>query len=433
MKNRARALTLLAAMMAVPVLGQYEGSISTVYSPLAADFQVDCQGLHAPMYAPALYLYPDGSLGMITHGNCLGHCDFGTGDSLFRWKRSPGGSWSSIYGGLSPSASDQTLDGQTIPAGGLNPFKQTFQATPPPAGDICATTTQYTTYEGAYGYPATIVLNNKVYMAFLKGNSDAWNGEVWWAVSSDWGYTWSVYSAPIFYGFYHRGHAANGSCPEGFAGISMTTTLDNNGVTWIHIYGSYHHPERERGAWDAATSAIHYRFPYNPGHPFGFNSPVELYYNGTFIPHSGKLVWNYDAGVAYGSDQKLNTNLAAAPWSPPGYFFTYSVTKNPSTGVYYMNVDKWRSDTDPLYYVTSCDAIHWSGVKEIDTTAVRNLYPGKYLVNNAYWYGTLSGQTGMWGLLSLGNFCGGVGGEGVYDGTRILPVKISFNETVTCP
>ncbi len=429
MKNKARVLTLLAALMAVPVLGQYQGSISAVYSPLAADFQVGCPGFHAPMYAPALYPYPDGSLGMITHGNCLAHCDPYTGDSLFRWKRSPGGSWSATYGGLSPSANDQVLNGQTIPAGGLNPFKQTLQATPVPTGDICATTHPYTTYEGAFGYPATLVLNNKVYMAFLKGNSDAWNGEVWWAVSSDWGYSWSVYGAPIFYGLYHRGHAANGSCPEGFAGLSLATTVQN-GVTWINVYGSYHHPARERGSGDAATSGIHYRFAYNPGHPFGFSVPAELYYNGSFLPsHSGKLVWDYDTGPAYGSDPKLDTNLTAAPWYSPNHFFTYSVTKNTSTGVYYMNVDTWRQAGDPLYYVTSCDAVHWSGVKRIDTSAVWNLYPGKILVNNAYWYGTFSGQTGMWGLLSLGDYCG----PDVYDGTRILPVKITFNETVTCP
>ena len=36
----------------------------------------------------------------------------------------------------------------------------------------------------------------------------------------------------------------------------------------------------------------------------------------------------------------------------------------------------------------------------------------------------------MWGFLPLGNYCGA---NGVYDGTRILPVKITFNDPVTCP
>lgn len=235
------------------------------------------------------------------------------------------------------------------------------------------------------------------------------------------------YSSPIFYGLYHRGHAAHGACPEGFAGISMTTTQEGTN-TWIHIYGSYHHPDRERRTGDSGTSAIHVRFLYDRNHPFGFSSTAQLYYNGNFISHSGKYVWGYDTGAPYGTDPKLDPNLAAAPWSPPGYFFTYSVTKAGSTGPYYMIVDKWRGAGEPLYYVTSCDAIHWSGVKTIDTTAVSNLYPNKILVNNALWYGTLSGTTAMWGFLSLGQFCG----SDVYNGSRILPVKVAFNPQETC-
>ncbi|MFL6199669.1 MAG: hypothetical protein ACJ76J_10860, partial [Thermoanaerobaculia bacterium] len=162
MKARALALIpLLAIVLAVPIFGQ--GSITNVYSPLSTDFQ-SCGQLTPAMYAPALYTYPDGSLGMITHGACLGRCDPGTGDSLFRWKRSLGGSWSAAYGGLSPSQYNQTLNGQTIPAGALTPFKEAI-AQSPQSTDPCGTTTQYTTYKGAFGYPATVVLDGKVFMA----------------------------------------------------------------------------------------------------------------------------------------------------------------------------------------------------------------------------------------------------------------------------
>jgi len=424
MKTRALArMMLLTGALAAPVLGQ--GSISNVYSPLATDFQSCVPNSTPPMYSPALYSYPDGSLGLITQGNCLGRCDAGMGDSLFRWKRAPGGSWSSAYGGLSPSQSPQTLDGQTVPAGALTWFKEPVSESPQ-SPDPCTVTSQLTSYTGAFGGPATIVLDNKVFMAYEKGNGDWWNGEIWWAVSGDWGQTWSVYGSPILYGLYHRGHDANGSCPEGFAGISMTTSTDAGG-TWIHIYGGYFHPDREKRSQDSDVSAVHYRFRYNPGHPFGFSSTKQLYYNGGFIDHSGKFVWGYDAGAAYGSDPKLEPTLTQAPWAPPGYFFTGAVTRDAS-GIYYMVVDHWRGAGEPLYYVTSCDAVSWSGVKTIDTTAVSSLYPGKVLVNNAIWYGTLSGQAAMWGFLSLGQYCS----SNVYDGTRILPVKIAFSAPQTC-
>jgi hypothetical protein len=424
-------LPILATVLAGPLLGQ--GSVSTVYSPLSTDFQ-SCVVNNTPaLYAPALYPYPDGSLGMITMGTCLNRCDAGMGDSLFRWKRAPNGSWSSTFGGLSPSQSSQTLDGQTIPAGALAPFKQTISVTPQ-TPNPCVSRSQLTTYEGAFGNPATIALNNKLYMAYEKGNGDWWNGEIWWAVSSDWGRTWSTYSAPILYGLYHRGHAASGSCAEGFAGISMTTSTDAGG-TWINIYGTYHHfvNERRGATLDNAVSSLHYRFRYDPNHPFGFALPKQLYYNGCFINHSGKFVWGYDSGAPYQpSDPKLETKLVDAPWSKVyagrTRFGTSSVAKD-SNNIYYMLVDEWRQDGDPFFYVTSCDAVHWSSVKTIDTAAISSSYPGKVLLQNALWHGTLSGQTSMWGFATLGEYCS----SNVYDGARILPVKITFSTPQTCP
>lgn len=414
---------VLAATLTAPAFGQ--GTVANVYSPLATDFQGCVAGSTPPMYAPALYPYPDGSLGMITMGNCLGRCDAGMGDSLFRWKRATNGSWSVANGGLSPSQSTQTLNGQTVQAGALPGFKEPISQSPQ-SPNACTTTTQHVNPTGAFGNPSTIVIGNKVFMAYEKGNGDWWNGEIWWAVSSDWGATWSVYSSPILYGLNHRAHDADGGCPEGFAGISMTTSTDAGG-TWVHIYGSYFHPDRERRAQDSGVSAVHYRFRYDANHPFGFSSTKQLYYNGGFINHSGKFVWGYEAGSPLAGDVKLEPTLTDAPWSPDGYFFTSSVTKD-SSGIYYMLVDNWRNDGDPLHYVTSCDAVTWSGVKHIDTTAISSAYPGKVLVNNSFWWGTLSGITGMWGFPSLAEFCS----ANPYDGTRILPVRITFSAPQTC-
>ena len=417
MKN---ILAVMAVALLVPGMVAAQSSITAVYSPLATDFQSCTPGSTPPMYAPSLYTYADGSVGMITQGNCLGRCDSGMGDSLFRWKRDvTTGSWSSANNGLTPSSSGQYLNGQYIPPGAMTGFKEAVNEVP--SSDPCGTTTTHSNPTGALGGPATITLNGKLYMAFMKGNGDWWNGEVWWAVSSDYGQTWSVYSSPILYGNYHRGHDADGSCPEGFAGLSMVASTDAGG-TWINIYGTYFHPNREKRSFDSGTSAIHYRFRYEPLHTYGFSATKQLLYNGSFINHSGKFVWAYDSGSALSGDIKLDPSLTASSWGNGGYFFTSAATKD-NSGTYYILVDHWRTVGESLYYKTSTDAVNWSTVKTIDTTAVSNAYPNKIIVNNALWYGTLSGQTGLYGFLSLGEYCSTTGN--VYDGTRILPVKIN--------
>lgn len=114
--RKALAIMALALAPVAPLFGQ--GTISQVYAPLSTDFQDCAANKRAPMYYPALYLYPDGSLGMITQGNCLGACDPGMGDSLFRWKRSVNGSWKAELGGLSPARSRISL--QSAPGGALS-------------------------------------------------------------------------------------------------------------------------------------------------------------------------------------------------------------------------------------------------------------------------------------------------------------------------
>lgn len=407
-----------------------------IYAPLSAEFQSpltpDHQGCvdpgnGSPVYMPSLYQYPDGSLGMITIGNHPDSGDADTGDALFLWKRGSSGSWSNSAGGITP-----TLEGGAIPS-----FKEIVQKVPiPGSGGPCGS--KLATYTGAFGGPATIVLDNKVYMAFLKGSSDWWSGEVWWAVSSDWGETWSVYDSPILYGFYHRGHETKRygnacifpreenegcSCNEGFGGLSITTSSDAGG-TWIHLYGTYFHRELEANRKSPLPSAIHYRFRYDPNHPFGFSPSKQIYYDGGFIDHSGKLVWDYDSGAPQGSDVRLSSPSIKAPWATLDRFFTSSVTRD-SRGIYYMVIDGWRGN-DPIFYVLSSDAVNWSGVRRVNVAAVYGRFPGKPLINNALWYGTLpaatGSTTGLFGFYSLDRVCG----DSDYNGTRILPVKVSF-------
>src|SRR3954452_4424795 len=100
-----RLCTLFVFLLccAVP-LAASDGFISSILTPLQTDFQqMYCSPtvLSPPMYAPALYPLPNGDLGMITQGNCLGHCDNNMGDSLFRWRRAvANGTWNDNNGGI---------------------------------------------------------------------------------------------------------------------------------------------------------------------------------------------------------------------------------------------------------------------------------------------------------------------------------------------
>ena len=422
----SRLMFLVVLAVAVPLFAQPR--VSAVYSPLAADFQINPNGTPAdpPMYAPALYPSSNGSLGMITMGSCLGQCpsDGAAGDALWRWRRAAGGSWSGAYGGLSPSKNIQTTSlGETIPAGALRPFTEVIAN----FNYNAACQYAFNDAKGAFGNPSIVKIGSKLFMAYEKGNGDWWTGEMWFAVSSDEGATWSVYPTPIFYPLYHRWHhasAPSGSsefCNEGFVGPSLTT-VDVGGVTYFHLYAGYAHPASEYGP--GGYSIVDYRWPYNPGHPYGFAGPVQLYYNGAYQTHSGKLVWTYDSGAVYTpSDTKLDPTKVQSSWgSSFNVWAAGSVATQVISGQTYklMIVDGWRNAGDPLRIVTSCDGTNWSAPISVSTSLVSSYYPGKIIVNNAIWHGTLGGVTSLWGFLSLGDYSK----PGAYSGTRILPVKL---------
>jgi hypothetical protein len=417
----ARLASSLLAVFAIiaPVFAQPR--VSAVYSPLAADFQINSNGTPAspPMYAPALWQTSNGSLGMITHGSCLGQCpsDGTAADALFRWRRSPGGSWSAASGGLTPSKFVQTTSlGETIPAGALRPF------TEPSANFSYGVPCQsaYNNAQGVFGNPGVVKVGSKLFMTFHKGNGDFWTGEVWFAVSGDDGASWSVYPNPIFYPLYHRWHAAPPGCNEGFVGPVGLTTVDVGGKTWFHVYAGYAHPTSEYPAED--YSIIDYRWEYNPAHSYGF-SAAEVYYNGAYQPHSGRLVWTYDSGSAYGTDIKLNPSLLQAPWGAGTNIWQAGTVTTQTIGSQtykLMVVEGWRFFGDPIRIKTSCDGITWSAPINVDVSLVNTYHPGKIVVENGIWYGTLGNVTSLWGFLSLGQ----QSGSGTFDGTRILPVKL---------
>jgi hypothetical protein len=423
---RSRLLAALFLLLSAIPLAASDGFITSIQSPLATDFQnTYC---HPPIYAPALFPLPNGDLGMMTQGNCLGHCDTNMGDSLFRWRHAlANNSWADNNGGITPSSSQKTTSrGEVIPAGALSGFKMVVNESPQ-AADACPTTNQLTSFDGAYGSPAVVSLGGKLYMASLRGNGDWWNGEIWWAVSSDNGATWTQQTQRLIVGLNHRGHQAAGGCPEGFASLSMTTTTDASG-TWFHLYSGYFHPGRELPG--GTVSTVDYRILYDSTNSFGLGSTRQIFYNGAYVNSSGKLVWTYDAGAAQPGDIKLNPTLTTSSWGNGGFFFSSSVTKIGS--FYYMVVAKWLAGNDPLFLARSCDGTHWSSAPlSIDASSVYALYPGHLLLNNGIYYGNYDGSGAqLWAFFSLGNYC--TAGN-PYDGARILPAKITLTAMPVCP
>jgi hypothetical protein len=431
------ALALFICLFEASSLSAQTASVTAVYAPLVTDFQnSNPPPAQPPIYQPGLFGLPDGSLGMITQGSCLGFCTVNgnAGDALWRWRRSPGGSWSASGGGITPSMNQQTTSlGETIPAGAISNFTEPITNFDSSKACQFAFDPQNPP-KGAFGYPSLVRMDNKLFMAFAKGNGDWWSGEIWWAVSGDDGANWSVYQNPIIYGYYHRWHRGSNPdphgtafCNEGIVGISLATTTDASGKVWFHVYASYAHPDAERNtSIDPPYSAIDFRFGYNPLHPFGFGTGTDLWYNGAYRPSSGKFVWSYDSGAPQirndgGLDEKLHPASVLASWAQNNFFGTAGVTTQMVNNqkFYLMMIDGWRSVGDPLHVVTSCDGTNWSSVQNVSTQAVTNAYPGKMLVNNSMWYGTLSNITSLWGFLSLSPDT-----ANPFDGTRILPVKI---------
>jgi hypothetical protein len=404
----------------VDVVGYFmaSGGLVTQIQPLLqAEFQAgSCPNVSpAGLYYPTLYPLSGNRLGMITQGNCLGECNnsMSESDSLFRWERAPDGSWTA----------------PTIAGGAMADFRGPHlvdSCTDPTICSCDGPTKQLTNYSGVFGEPAAVSMDGKIFLAYEKGNGDSWNGEVWWAVSADAGLTWSLLPQPLIVGANHRGHKSYGGCPEGFSGISMTTTTDNTG-TYFHVYGTYFHPGRERNSPFALISYVDYRIRYDSSSLFGLGSTRELWYNGQYTASSGNLVWCYDSG---GNCQPggpgLDPSLVNSSWGSSGNFFTASVTRDASG--YIMLVGSFGDGAydpkPPLHIMHSADGVTWSAPATIDTTLVLRQYPAAKILNSGLYYGNLDGSPALWAFLAIGDRCDRH--ISPYDAVSILPVKIAL-------
>jgi hypothetical protein len=300
---------------------------------------------------------------------------------------------------------------------------------------------------------------SKLYMAYIRGSSDIYAGSVWWAYSTNSGVTWTDSTTPLLYGKYHsqygpggRQHERDttGKLLEGFDALTMAFR-NEGGSTWAYIYASYAHPSREAStSIYGMQSYITYRIRIDPAVAGGLTSDRQVLYNNPASPaglvwkqHNGAFAWSdndptcwvcdttYLPDTNYSDSTKLAPGRLRGGWEivdpSLGVWNTASVTHNGTDFVMLLwNGNGSLAANSAIKFRVSQNGADWSAPYDVDLTYLNtdpNATPpgashGLIPVHPAMWYGTLGGQTAYWGFFSLHWF-------GAYNGTRILPVKLT--------
>lgn len=303
--------------------------------------------------------------------------------------QSPGGNVDSIFGGVR-NASDGTW---TVPANTSPPVLTGFNK--------CGLT------NWLWASPSVVKVGDRYFMAFIGGNADYSKGKIYWAVSND-GASWTVYNtnppagepwSPIIY-------PKDGIECEPFGVGQVALAWDGS---YFYLFMNYIHrvkydPNAGAQTWDS----IAYRFSYNAGHPFGFGSVKQIYYDadgptvigpnpGSWVTHSGKLSFSYDTLPAESGDPTL-THFRSM-WSL--HNGGKDIEWNPARQMW---VHAFSADQGNLYTQENSSLANntWSERQQIDTFNVNGYDPwtlesGKFPFRRmqypGIWYGVLPGQS----------------------------------------
>ena len=241
--------------------------------------------------------------------------------------------------------------------------------------------------------------DSRYFMAFVGGNGDFDKGKIYWAVSND-GLSWSVYStnppagepwSPVMYPKY------GADCFVPF-GVGQVALAFENG--YFYIFMNYIHRVSYMGSPEQTWESMAFRFSYNPGHSYGFGSIKQIYYDpdgpttptggsgpGSWVTHSGRFVFNYDAQPAEPGDPVL------------GYFTSMwslhnggkDIKRDPSRS-------RWihaftAADTQHLHWQenSSLATNTWSDRFDIDTQTLDAKFPGRTVQYPGLFYGSVGG------------------------------------------
>jgi hypothetical protein len=271
--------------------------------------------------------------------------------------------------------------------------------------------------------------NGKYFMAFSGGNADAITGRVYWARSTD-GLTWTYYNlnagsqliTPLVYPVYHEICSVN--AVNGGSGIGQVEMVLDRGyfIMWLR----YGHDLNDAGGTLFDYERIAYRISYDPSSPTGLGSTRQIWYDGAWRNHSGKLVWNYDrcngsqCPAATGdfilaphhSVQSMKFGAGDVKYDPNLFFTGYWAHFSQSVA------------GDPIEWEYS-DLLtpEWTHGGTLDITTVLQAYPGAQIYYpGVYFYSAFAGGVvGDYILIPIdrGNSC-----SADFGGTRIVTAQL---------
>jgi hypothetical protein len=385
-----RALVIAVALSLSPIaLAQF--SVGKVYRPLPIATPAGGDTCSRTWYDPDIHLMPNGGdLGVMAQSSATSYCTDIAVDSIFSGTRNGAtGAWTlpglvDDYANVCP-----TLQGQYTRCG----FENWFHSGPIASPSVVRLPNEFS--------PTGV----RYYMAFVGGNADFIHGKIYWAVSDD-GKRWDTYArnatefwSPVIYAKYTRSAVAAESAPPCTApsGIGQVQLAYEDGL--FYMFFQYYHPEHPNHTYNRALSSVLYRFDYNPGHPFGFGGDVrEIYLDGTWQRHSGRLVWEYDdhAGAQLPPEQHdpvlslyngvQNQNFRFGPGDIKfgnGQWLRVYVFANVMYAQTTSHLDPGRGE--------------WSDPELVDVSAFRDAHPlSTSSPAPGIWYGSLSGTPEKW-------------------------------------
>lgn len=294
---------------------------SLITSPNEAPPTTPCSTDYTTRYDPEVFMTPSGTLRLLAQGG-EPTCYFG-GDAFFRSERDVNGNWTSL--GCPPAMTANWSGCLTNPDALASP---SVVAVPTSGG------TRY-------------------FMAIVGRGVDFGIGEVYWAYSTD-GMNWTPYAVNAIYPAPHWtpivepwpvqsmpcDHYGVGQLALNYVSAGQDPAFGANGGFYLHL--SYHH---QTGEFDT----IAYRISFDPTSASGLGALRQIYHDGAWYNHSGRLVWSYEGIAPYPGDDTLYVYRMSQVDYGPG-----DIKYNPSQGNWLRVYAKIvAADTTRIFWQTT--------------------------------------------------------------------------------
>lgn len=411
MKKLTAAAAFVCGALITPFLNaQYHTGAVYSQTQFTEAPQSVCGGT---VYDPEIFVLPDQDLQMLAqgpHNNIV--------DKFYAFRReNSNGQWSG-----------QPIDNPATPGADY--------ATPAMAGQYarCGYAPSGSVKgPGPIASPSVVhdVVADKYFMAYSGGNADGITGRLYWATSTD-GLNWTHYSVgagsqlitPIVYPFHHE--ICDVDPVVGGSGIGQVEMVLNGG--YFMIWLRYGHDENDPDGTLFDAERIAFRISYDSNSASGLGSTRQIWYDGQWRNHSGKLVWNYDrcngtqcpaqSGdfilAPHQSVQNMKFGAGDIKYDPTLYFLGY-----------WVHFAQESIAGDPIEWEYSdLTTPEWTHGGTVDLTTVYQAYPNAQIYYpGLYFYSAWEGGlTGDYLFIPLdpGNSCT----AGDFAGLRIVATQL---------